>query len=283
MRLNEGVIRSLPLFAGVSASRVDDLLRASFLQRVPAHSELAREGAPADFLHVVLDGQVELHFVHRDRRTTIAVLGPGSSFVVAAVILDQKYLSSARTLLPSRVLLIPSLAVRVCFSEDPAFARALALDVAGSYGHVVREMKNQRLRSSIERLANWILSVDPEIGEKGRFELPFGKSVLATRLGMAPAVLSRSIAALSPHGVRVRRRSIEICDRGALIRLACPSATIDDTTLAQVAEMDEARRAGVPQKTRLRPGEGQPPEVALAQAPFSSSRIVRPGVSGRCR
>ncbi len=222
-------MRGLPLFAGVAAAHVEDMLRASFLQRFPAHVELAREGEPADFLHVIVDGQIEMYSAYRDRETTISVIGPGHSFIVAAVILDRIYLKSARALLPSRVLLIPAEAVRRYFSEDAAFARALALEMAGAYRGVVRELKNQKLRSSLERLANWLLTHDIELGRTGRFALPFDKKILASRLGMAPEVLSRSIASLIPYGVTVCGRAVEIGDRDALSKLACPSPTIDDT------------------------------------------------------
>ncbi len=39
---------------------VEAMLKAAFLQRFPAHVELVREGDPPDFLHVVIDGQVEV-------------------------------------------------------------------------------------------------------------------------------------------------------------------------------------------------------------------------------
>lgn len=223
-------MRCLPLFAGVGVAHVEAMLKASFLQRFPAHVELAREGDPADFLHVIVDGQIEMYSTYRDRETTISVIGPGHSFIVAAVILDRIYLKSARALLPSRVLLIPAEAVRRYFSEDATFARALALELAGAYRGVVRELKNQKLRSSLERLANWILTHDCESGGTACFELPFDKKVLASRLGMAPEVLSRSIAALVPYGVKVSGRVVEIGDIGALNGLAHPSPTIDGTS-----------------------------------------------------
>lgn len=224
-------MRYLPLFNGVGAAHIEAMLKASFLQRFPAHVELAREGEPADFLHVIVDGQIEMFSTYRDRETTISVIGPGQSFIVAAVITDQIYLKSARALLPSRVLLIPAEAVRRVFGEDAAFARALALELAGAYRGVVRELKNQKLRSSLERLANWLLVHDIETGQTGRFALPFDKKILASRLGMAPEVLSRSIAALVPYGVVVSGPAVEIADRKSLNRLACPSSTIDDTVI----------------------------------------------------
>lgn len=224
-------VRRLPLFSGVVEGHTEAMLRASFLQRFPAHVELVREGDPADFLHVVVDGQVEVFSAYRDRETTVSVLGPGHSFIVAAVILDRIYLKSARALVPSRLLLVPAELVRRYFAEDAAFARALAMELATAYRGVVKELKNQKLRSSLERLANWLIARDTETGARGRFELPFDKKVLASRLGMAPEVLSRSFAALLPYEVSVRGAQVDIRDRAALLKLAQPSPTIDDPTV----------------------------------------------------
>jgi CRP/FNR family transcriptional activator FtrB len=221
-------MKQLPLFAGVDPARLDALLRVSFLQKFPAHVELAREGDPADFLHVIVDGQVDVFSDYRDRETTVLVLGPGQSFIVAAVILDKVYLKSARSLSPARVLLIPATAVRQLFAVDAAFSRALAHELAFAYRGLVRELKNQKLRSGIERLANWLLAYDLETGGTGKFTLPFDKKVLASRLGMAPEVLSRSFGSLVPYKVAVRGPVVQIKDVEALRTLAKPAATIDD-------------------------------------------------------
>lgn len=221
-------MRKLPLFAEVASAQVEAMLKPAFLQRFPAHVDLVHEGEPADFLHVVVEGQVEVFSAYRDRETTVAVLGPGHSFIVAAVILDRLYLKSARALTPARVLLVPAEAVRRAFGEDAAFARALAVELAFAYRGVVKELKNQKLRSSLERLANWLVARRAEVGGKNRFDLPFEKKILASRLGMAPEVLSRSFAALAAYDVRVAGPTIEIGDLDALVKLAKPAPTIDD-------------------------------------------------------
>jgi CRP/FNR family transcriptional activator FtrB len=229
MRLRErNKIRRLPLFVDVEAGHTDALLRNSCLQCFSPNIELAREGESADFLHVVVDGQVEVFSTYRDRETTVAVIGPGQTVLVAAVILDKVCLGSARTLSPARVLLVPAEAVRQLFYADAAFARALALELAQTYRGIMKELKNQKLRSTIERLANFLLTHYEQSGAKGSFMLPFEKKVLASRLGMAPEVLSRSFMALVPHRIRVCGAAVEVHDVEALRNLAKPSSTIDD-------------------------------------------------------
>jgi len=222
------LMRKLRIFEGVAEPLVTQMLRASFLQRFPAGVELVREGDPADFLHVVVDGKIEVFSAYRDREPTVAVLGPGQCFILAAVIVDRVYLKSARSLTSAQVLLLPAEVVRRTFAVDAVFARRLAVDLAESYRMVVKELKNQKLRSGLERLANWLLAHSAEHDNATRFTLPFEKKVLAARLGMAPEVLSRSFAALVPYKVKVTGAVIEMRDVEALAKLARPTTTIDD-------------------------------------------------------
>ena len=111
-------IIKLPLFEGLKEESLNVLFGNAFLQRFPSHVELIREGDPADFLHLVVDGQVEVFSRYRERETTVAVLGPGQTFILAAVILDRTYLKSARALESSRILMLPAEAVRGALDND---------------------------------------------------------------------------------------------------------------------------------------------------------------------
>lgn len=221
-------MRDLPLFATTRPENLERLLQGSFLQRFPAHVELVREGEPADFLHVVVDGQVEIFSRHGNRETTIAVLTRNDSFILAAVLTDRPYLKSARALTPARVLMIPAELVRSAIEADPGLAHALMIELARSYRNVVKELKNQKLRSSLERLAAWLIRTDAEFGATGKFELPYEKKVLAARIGVAPEVLSRCFRSLLAYKVHVAGRLITIGDRSALTKLAGPNHLIDD-------------------------------------------------------
>lgn len=223
-------VRRLRLLRDVAPARVEELMRGAFLQRFPAHVELVREGELADFLHVVVDGRVEMFSAYRNRETTVGVLGPGQSFILAAVLLDRLYLKSARSLLPSRILMIPAEAIREGFAQDPVLARGLGEELAVAYRDVVKELKNQKLRTGLERLANWLLTRDAETGSTRHFELPFEKKVLAARLGMAPEALSRAFGSLAAYRVVVQGLTVAIQDVEALRKLAQPSALIDDPT-----------------------------------------------------
>ncbi|MGZ9144067.1 MAG: cyclic nucleotide-binding domain-containing protein, partial [Candidatus Binatia bacterium] len=162
------LVRALPLFSGMSEKNFDGLLNAAFLQRFPQHVSLITEGDLPDFLHIVIEGSVELFSAHNGRETTIDIIRPVTTFILAAVIRDAVYLKSARTLAPAQVLMIPAQTVRDAFGNDAAFARAIVDELADRYRGVVRSLKSEKLRTSAERLANWILQTDAQQGGKNQ-------------------------------------------------------------------------------------------------------------------
>lgn len=228
MRTSEiNLIRDLPLFHEVSDAHFDELTEAAFLQRFPPRVQIIGEGMLPDFLHIVVAGSVELFAAHDGRETTIDILQPVTTFILAAVIRDEPYLKSARTLTDAQILMLPAEKVRDVFGRDAAFARAIVSELATRYRGVVRALKNEKLRSSAERLANWILDADREQGGSGRVTFQHEKRTLASQLGMTPENLSRNLALLVKHGVRSNNRDIVIADRAALTAFAKPTPLID--------------------------------------------------------
>jgi CRP/FNR family transcriptional regulator, transcriptional activator FtrB len=219
-------IRDLPLFAGISDAGFQKLTQVAFLQRFPAQVTLINEGEAADFLHIVLDGLVEMFASHGDRETVLTIVKPISTFILAAVVTDQVYLKSARTLTQSRILMLPVAPVRAVFDDEPAFARAVVFELGLRYREEVRELKNQKLRSGAERLAAWLLG-QSAAEDATSFAIPFEKRVLASLLGMTPENLSRAFATLATYGVTTSGRNVTLKDTPGLRSLARPQHLID--------------------------------------------------------
>ena len=221
-------VRAVHLFEDMDQGHFADLVAAAYLQRFPAQMSLIVEHEKPDFLHVVFEGGVELYSQHGRRETTIAVCRPFTTFILAAVVRDLPYLASGRTIEPSQILMLPAEAVRTAFDRDGAFARAIVRELSASFRGVMKELKSHKLRTSAERLANWILANDQRSGGSGRFTLPYDKRTLAARLGMTPENLSRNLALLSRYGVTVKHRDVTIRDPEALVDFAKPTLSIDD-------------------------------------------------------
>jgi len=232
MRANDvGLVRGLDLFSEMDEANFDALIQAAFLQRFPPQVQLITEGDPADFLHVMVDGSVELFATGSGRETAIEIVQPVATFILAAVVLDAPYLMSARTVEESQVLMIPAESVRSIFARDQIFARAVVRELGWRYRGVVKSLKNHKLRNAVERLANCLLRLEREQGRTGVVELQIDKRTLAALLGMTPENLSRAFATLKPYGVDVNGREIRLADLESLDRLAKPNPLIDDPAI----------------------------------------------------
>jgi len=223
-----GKIRDLKLFGSMASHAFQALAATAFLQKFPAGTTLLLEGDTADFLYVLLDGVVEIQGSWHDKDTTVAVMRPLSIFILSCVVLDAPALMSARTLERSEILMVPAESVRRALRDDGAFALAVAEELAGWDRALVRQVKNIKLRSSTERLANYLLQLQVQQNGATRLRLPHEKRILASLLGMTPENLSRAFAALADYGVEVHGNAVGLTMMVALRRMAKPSPFIDN-------------------------------------------------------
>lgn len=228
-------IAKLPLFCEMADEQRDRIFEASLLQVFPPQLTLFEVGQSADFLHVLVDGLVELYTSNAGRDTTIAIVEPVRSFILAAVIADMPYLMSARTLSPSRILLVPVGILREVICADQALMQEALNELALGYRGMVRSITDLKLRQSTERLGNFLLLQSGRARNADDFTLRFEKRLLASLLGMTPENLSRSFAALGKHGLRMDSSRVHIDDREALIQFAKPDIVVDELAYRDIA------------------------------------------------
>lgn len=220
-------LRRLPLFREMSETTFNTLMQVSYAQNFPPALDLFSQGDPADFLHVIVEGRVELHSEWNDRTTVMGVVEPVTAFILAACVRGSQYLMSARTITRARIVLIPTGDVRLAMSEDIDFAMAAMDEMARDYRVMVRHAKNLKLRTARERLAAWMLSESALHGDALGFTLSVEKRRLASYLGITAESLSRSLRSLREDGLRVDGARVTITDRARLAPLAKPDVLID--------------------------------------------------------
>ncbi|KUO49205.1 MAG: hypothetical protein APF78_12320 [Sphingomonadales bacterium BRH_c3] len=215
-------IARLPLFRDMDDTLRERVFSGSFLQVFPPQLVLFELGQRADFLHVLVDGLVELSVNSGGRDTTMRIVEPVTSFILAAVVNDLPYLMTARTLEPSRVLLVPAALIREVIRQDAALMQATMRELALAYRDLVRALADMKMRQSAERLGNYLLQQESQQTAAGTIHLKGEKRLLASLLGMTPENLSRAFSTLASHGVRVNGGKITIIDRDALCEFSRP-------------------------------------------------------------
>lgn len=213
------------------ARAFDSLFAHMSVEQVRAKVELLKEGHAPDTLLILLGGLVQLFTTRHDgERVSVAILRPPAFFPVEAVLRCTVALTSARTVQTSLIGRVAADRAHRLMREEPQFAEAIANGLASRLEDMLRELKNVRARTTFERLAAWIVAMHIRADERSEIEVPYDKSVLAGRLGMAPETLSRDLARLAAWGVAVEGRRLVIKDPSALRRLA----NVDEVTRPSV-------------------------------------------------
>ena len=216
----EGLVVSLPLFADVRRGDLQAVVGQCTTVHARRDTLLARRDEQVPGVFAIGEGSVKLALRSdgADERV-LRVLGPGKTFAQASALLGERLPYDALALKESRVVVIPTAAVFALIEADARFARQLVLRLAESELELYGEMQSATFQTSAQRLASYL---DQLAGTRGSctVQLPFSKTLLASRLGMKKETLSRLLRRFSSAGlIDVTRGEIAIRDRDRLVAM----------------------------------------------------------------
>ncbi|MBB5042692.1 Crp/Fnr family transcriptional regulator [Shinella fusca] len=212
--LNSGLLSAL----GVES--VAAMMEIAVIGNLPARQILFREGEPADMLHCVLSGYVRLYKLDPDgREADVELYGPGDLIGASALLDGSRYAVTAQAAEPSLIARFDLKRVREIASRRTDLCTALANALSAQLSRVFASLADDRLHTAPQRVARYLLSHCAPDGRAVSFRLPYQKSLLAGKLGLAPEALSRAFSLLRNHGVNVRGRLVQITDPEALRRV----------------------------------------------------------------
>jgi CRP/FNR family transcriptional regulator, cyclic AMP receptor protein len=130
------VLRRYPYFASVGEESLRQLAMITEEKRVPAGTELFREGDPAKFFSVILSGEVSIQYLlgNGDLRT-VDTLVPGDLLGWSALVEPYKYTAIGTTTKATELAMIDGTKIRQICDRDPLLGYRLAVEVAKLLGH----------------------------------------------------------------------------------------------------------------------------------------------------
>jgi len=217
------ILQSTPLLAGLDLTLVRRILDGVMISGSEAKDVLFREGAVADCFYVVLSGYVRLYRAGSDgKEADTGVFGPGDVFGQCAMFLGDRHAFNAQAAEPVTLARFDFARVRQIMRDEPELALALMNIMARHLNDARTNVANDRLHTAPQRVANYLLELSHANGDGAAptsFRLPFQKSLLAGKLGLAPEALSRAFFQLKNSGVSIRGRVIHISDAEALRKI----------------------------------------------------------------
>jgi CRP-like cAMP-binding protein len=219
-------LTSLPLFMGVPAEVVARVAPSIRFEQHDEGEAIFRQGDPAQWVYVVLEGFVKLVRVSPDgTETVIDVFGAGQTIGESVALIGHSFSTSGEAV--TRVLLarLSSAVLNRAMRESPELSLAILAETQGKLLSLMDEIQSLKGQSADQRVAGFILSMCPAGQDACTIRLPYGKRLIAERLGLEQATLSRSFANLRAFGVRVRTREVEIENVATLAATSTGKAT----------------------------------------------------------
>jgi CRP/FNR family transcriptional activator FtrB len=218
---NAEIVQALcetPLLRELPDAVMTGLAAISKIVEAPADVEICRQGAQADELIIVLQGQLAGFSTAANGTTAVVeVIRSGETLGLATVLARLPRLLGVRTVTPSRFLSIGAEGLLLLVEQEPALVTALLRAEANEFHALVRQVCDLKLRTTAQRLGCYLLALSTEQkANTTAMRLPFDKRLLAARLGCRQENLSRAFAALRDFGVETHGARVILHDIASL-------------------------------------------------------------------
>jgi CRP-like cAMP-binding protein len=196
----KATLSGFALFQGVKARTVEELAKCASEISVARRSTVYVPGGECTGLYLVVAGRIKLALpLSEGGEKVVALVSAGSWFGETALLLRQRHVIAAGAVQHSTLLHLPAQAVLDCLADDRIFAVHLLTETCRRLHGTMLEISTLTTSSARDRVISFLVDVLPTAtynGGSAKIVLPAAKHVIASRLNLTPAHLSRVLAEL---------------------------------------------------------------------------------------
>lgn len=212
------MIQTLPLFAGIDASALQDLLKYARIVNHNKGAMIFLQGEQASRFYIILDGWVKLFKGNADGQESILqVMTVGETLLETVIFSNSPFPATAQAVENVKLLSIPASIVREKLQSNKELAINMLSTVAGRSQALISQFEQLTLKTVTQRVGWFLLKLFLEKGEQTKdLKLPYDKSLIAGYLGMKPETFSRTLQVLKDQGIDIDRNVVKLPDVFAL-------------------------------------------------------------------
>jgi CRP/FNR family transcriptional regulator, nitrogen oxide reductase regulator len=224
--LDRSLIADLPMFAGLGAGQLDEILSEAQSVRYPKGANLFEQDAPATSFFILLHGHLRVaKLTPAGQQVVVRFVAPGEIFGIAKAIGRTTYPATATAVVDSVALVWPSAAWPRLVENNPA----LGSNALRTVGSRLQEAQTRVVEMSTEqverRVAHALLRLEKQAGRKVeegvRIDFPISRQDVAEMTGTTLHTVSRILSAWEEQGwVEGGRQKIVIREAHKLFLLA---------------------------------------------------------------
>lgn len=234
------IIRTLPLFSGLTEQDKDTLIKGGRIRNCPRGKILFAHGEPVTHFYLIVKGTFQLFRASPEgSEKTIDLLKSGQT-MCESEIMDacRSHRVNSMPVEDSTVLEFPVAWLKETAKKHSAFALNLLSLISGQAHLAEVEAEQQATMSAAQLVACFMqrLCVLYDFNPGG-FDLPYSKTLIASRLGMELETFSRTLSKLKEHGISVLGNHVSIHDLSRIEQYVCSICSIsEDCTTHQAME-----------------------------------------------
>lgn len=241
------VVQSLPLFTGLSEQEKDLLIKGGKIRSYDAGEAIFHYGDPVTHFLVLCEGAVQLFRETPDgHEMTSEVLMAGDTIGETEILQDhQAHRFNALAIKKTTVMEFPLQWLKENARKYSAIALNL-LAVLSRRTHIASvEAEHKATMSAAQQVACFMerLCILHDFDPKG-FELPYSKTLIASRLGMELETFSRALSKMRDHGISVKGIKVSFDDIRKMEDFACGDCSIAGNCQEHEALKQRLNKAG---------------------------------------
>ncbi|MEI6070764.1 MAG: Crp/Fnr family transcriptional regulator [Verrucomicrobiae bacterium] len=207
-------LRRTPMFAGLPEDDLAMIADLCILKTYQKGEYVFRQREPAHGFFIVRRGIINVHRVGTDgREHVIHLFRPGESFAENSLFNESGYLTDARSVGESEVIMVPKWEFLQILRQRADIGLRVLATMSGHMRGLISSLESVALKDAETRLMHWILRRCPRPISSKPAEIAIGmtKTMLSGELGTRQETLSRTLAKLREAGlISVRARTLKI-------------------------------------------------------------------------
>jgi CRP-like cAMP-binding protein len=218
-------IAQVPLFSRIGQDHLASLCGRGTVRVFDAPTLLFSTGDPADGFFVVLAGRVHLATLTVEgAEAVVTVVEAGETFAEAAMFGSGRFPVNAEAQPGAEVVRIERAPFEAALRATPDLAFRMLDALIARQHFLIAEVSQLKSQSPAQRLASYLLALLESGRWSGHGRLPHAKQVIASRIGIDPASLSRALRRLDSAGIVCEGEEVIITDP-ARLRDFCAGST----------------------------------------------------------
>jgi CRP-like cAMP-binding protein len=228
-KITPSIVRTIALFSGMSDDEKDALIQVGKLHHYESGQNIFLYGDTIHCFYIICEGAIQTFRETPDgHEMTIDVLIPGDAIGETEILqLSSTHQVNALAIKDSLLIEFPVAWLKDNVKRNSTLALNL-LSMLSLRSHMISvEAEHKATMTAAQQIACFLerLCILHDFDPHG-FDLPYSKTLIASRLGMELETFSRSLSKIWDHGISVQGNRVTFTDIAGMEEFVCGNCSI---------------------------------------------------------